>query len=224
MQAFNGIQTLILWMIPLIFAITVHETAHAWAANRLGDSTAKMLGRVSLNPVKHIDLVGTLILPAIFILLKTGFIFGWAKPVPINWSNLRNQKRDRALVAAAGPTANLLMALAWAAIAKLGLCLLIGQNIRTGLPLYYVGSMGITINCVFFILNLLPLPPLDGSRILSSFLTPRMANYYARLEPYGFIILLALLFMGGLKLFLFPLIVALSGIIMTSFGLPLPLG
>lgn len=140
-----------------------------------------MLGRLSLNPIKHIDLIGTILLPVILVILKKGFLFGWAKPVPVTWVNLRNPRRDTALVALAGPLANLLMAFGWAATAKIGQWLFELYSLSLGYSLYHIGLIGITINCVFLVLNLLPLPPLDGSRILSSLLAPQIASYYERL-------------------------------------------
>ncbi len=221
MISLEWLQILFLWGIPLIFAITVHEVAHGWMANQLGDPTAKMLGRLTLNPIKHIDLIGTILLPVILVLLKIGFMFGWAKPVPVTWINLRNPKRDMAFVAVAGPIANLFMAFGWAAAAKLGLWLIAVPGSKIGLSLYYMGIIGIRINCVLLLLNLLPLPPLDGSRILSSFLAPKVLNHYMRLEPYGFFILLALLLAGILNKVLLPLTLGLFNIISASFGLSL---
>src|SRR5579864_2279044 len=160
-------QKLILWIIPLIFAITVHETAHGWIAFRCGDPTAKLLGRLTLNPIKHVDLIGTLIVPTLLFFLG-GFIFGWAKPVPIVWKNLRHPRRDMALVAAAGPVANLGMALLWILVYKLAMSF-------HSAPFLYMGQFGVSINLVLMLLNLLPVPPLDGSRIVTSLLSPRLA-------------------------------------------------
>ena len=157
-------QKIILWVIPLLFAITVHETAHGWIASKCGDPTAKLLGRLTLNPLKHIDPIGTIIVPAILFSLG-GFIFGWAKPVPITWQNLKNPRRDMALVAAAGPLANLMMAFLWAGIAKIAM----GFDND---PVIYMAQIGISINLVLMLLNLLPIPPLDGSRVVASFLSP----------------------------------------------------
>ncbi|BAU47765.1 peptidase M50 [Sulfurifustis variabilis] len=184
-------------VLPLLFAITVHEAAHGWAAKRLGDPTAQRLGRLTLNPIKHIDPFGTVLVPGL-LLLFGGFIFGWAKPVPVTWENLRQPKRDMALVAAAGPGANLLMALLWALVAKAG-ALLPDTLYWAGTPMQYMGQFGILINAVLMVLNLLPLPPLDGGRVAVGLLPGRYAWQLSRVEPYGFFILLALLFIpvGG---------------------------
>src|SRR5476649_2042076 len=189
-------QKIILWVIPLIFAITVHETAHGWVASKCGDPTAKMLGRLTLNPIKHIDPVGTIIVPSILFFLG-GFLFGWAKPVPITWRNLKKPRRDMALVAAAGPMANLAMAFFWVAIVKLGM----GFH---SAPFAYMGQIGISINLVLMLLNLIPIPPLDGSRIVASLLSPKLAYRFNQLEVYGFLILVLLLASGLLARLLGP--------------------
>lgn len=194
----NMIQQIVVAIFPLLLAITLHEVAHGWMANKLGDPTAKMLGRLTINPIKHIDLFGTIILPlALFWLSGFRFTFGYAKPVPITWQNLRSPRRDCSLVALAGPGANLLMALAWASVIKM-----------VGLPqgdtgvmlfLFYSAQAGILINIVLMTLNLLPIPPLDGSRVVSACLPPRWSTYYDAIEPYGFFILLAMIFTGILN-------------------------
>jgi Zn-dependent protease len=220
MDQFNLLQKIVLWGIPLLFAVTVHEAAHGWLANKLGDSTARLLGRITLNPIKHIDWLGTIILPGLLIYLG-GFIFGWAKPVPVNWDNLKSPKRDMALVALAGPTSNVLMALLWAGIAKMGFYLLTVQKIQPAFALYFMGMLGIYINILLGLLNLLPLPPLDGSRVLSSFLPPRWAYSYAKIEPYGFFILFGLLFLGVLNKLLIPAVAEVTHLIYVLFQLPL---
>lgn len=187
-------QRIAVWALPVLFAITVHEVAHGWIALRLGDKTAMMLGRLTLNPLKHIDPIGTVLLPLVMLMLG-GFIFGWAKPVPVTWENLKHPKRDMALVAAAGPLANLLMALLWALIMKLGYILVPGTG-SVGQLLIYMGGAGIFINIVLMVLNLLPLPPLDGSRVVSSFLPGPVAWKFNRIENYGFLILIVLLATG----------------------------
>lgn len=215
----NIVQKILLWLVPLIFAITVHEAAHGWVANKLGDPTAKNLGRVTLNPIKHIDIFGTIIIPGILIMLG-GIVFGYAKPVPVNWSNLRNIRRDMALVALAGPVSNLIMALMWACVAKLGLSLYSGDAIHAGFILYAMGGIGIFINLVLMSLNILPIPPLDGSRVVMSFLKGQAALFYARIEPYGFFIVLGLLMLGALTHVLMPMVGYCLKIIYTLFGLP----
>ncbi len=188
-------------ILPLLFAITVHEVAHGWMAKQFGDPTAQRLGRLTLNPLKHIDPIGTVLVPGLLLLLG-GFIFGWAKPVPVTWENLRHPKRDMAIVAAAGPGANLVMALFWAVIARVGMTL--GASSWAGLPLQYMGIFGIEINAVLMVLNLFPLPPLDGGRVAVGLLPGPWAWQLARLEPFGFFILLALLATGILGVLIGP--------------------
>jgi len=197
MDELNLLQRIAIWILPVLFAITVHEVAHGWVAMRLGDRTAMMLGRLTLNPIKHIDPVGTLLVPGV-LLIFSNFIFGWAKPVPVTWENLRRPKRDMALVAVAGPMANLIMALLWVAIMKLSLLLPGGLSAATQ-PLLYMGAAGIQINLILMLLNLLPLPSLDGSRVVSSLLPDRLSWRYNQLEKYGLLILLILLASGGLQ-------------------------
>lgn len=195
-------QLFAVWVLPLLFAITVHEVAHGWVAKLFGDRTAQMLGRLTLNPIKHIDPLGTILIPGI-LLMMGGFVFGWAKPVPVTAQNLRNPKKDMAFVAAAGPMANLLMAFLWALIIRLG-TMLDDSMPAIGLPLIYMGSAGISINIFLMMLNLLPIPPLDGGRILASFLPGPLEWKLNRLEPYGFFILIGLIALGGLGLILGP--------------------
>lgn len=204
MEELNLLQRVAVWAIPVLFAITIHETAHGWMALRLGDPTAKMLGRLTLNPIKHIDPIGTILVPGV-LLMVGGFLFGWAKPVPITWENLRRPKHDMAWVAAAGPLSNLLMALFWAMLARLGLALG-GFSEGVALFLIYVGVAGLFVNTILMLLNLLPLPPLDGSRVVSALLPPRLAYRYEQIEPWGLPILLVLLVTGMLGKILWPLI------------------
>jgi Zn-dependent protease len=203
------VQLIAVLALPLLFAITVHEAAHGWVANRLGDHTALMLGRVTFNPLKHIDPVGTVIVPLAILLLSTlsgaTFLFGWAKPVPVDWRKLNHPRRDMALVALAGPGANLIMALFWGLTIKLGV-MLIGTSDWVAMPLVYMGAAGVLINLVLMTLNLFPLLPLDGGRVLASLLPPRLAYRFSRLEPYGLIILLLLIFTGVLGRILLPAI------------------
>ena len=192
------------WILPILFAITVHEVAHGWAARMLGDPTAMMLGRLTLNPLKHIDPIGTVLLPGLLLYIG-GFVFGWARPVPVTWENLRRPRRDVALVAAAGPGANLLMALVWTLAIRAG-TLLLHELPWFGEPLIYMGVAGIFINIILLTLNLLPILPLDGGRVLMSLLPRPLAARYSRLEPYGLVILLALLALGVLGQVLSPVI------------------
>lgn len=203
MQELNIVQLVAVWALPTLFAITVHEVAHGWVARQLGDPTAMMLGRLTLNPLKHIDLVGTVAVPILLLVLSSGhMVFGWAKPVPITAENLRQPKKGMALVAAAGPAANLVMALLWALLVKL--TLLASGGSSSVLPLIYMGLAGITINVLLMILNLIPVPPLDGSRVVAGFLPDPLAWKYSRIEQYGLLILLALMATGILGRILGP--------------------
>ncbi len=204
MDDLNLMQRIAVWTLPVLFAITVHEVAHGWVARRLGDPTAYMLGRLTLNPVKHIDPIGTLLVPGL-LLMMDDFIFGWAKPVPVAWENLRNPKRDMAIVALAGPVANLLMAILWALVMKAGL-VFGGQLDLLARPLVYMGAAGIAINVMLMVLNLLPLPPLDGGRVVAGLLPDPFAHAYNRIEPYGFFILLGLLISGALAYIMTPFV------------------
>ncbi len=216
MEELNTIQRSIIWIPPILLAITLHEVAHGWTALRFGDTTAKDQGRLSLNPLRHVDLVGTVLVPGILLFLG-GFIFGWAKPVPVNFLRLRHPKRDMALVALAGPGANLVMAIGWASIMVLGRTLYL-ELPWLGMPLYFMGHAGITINIVLGVLNLLPFPPLDGSRVLAGLLPDRFGSWMARVEPYGLVILLILLATGVLWWILGPPISFFLTLIFSIFG------
>ncbi|MGZ8096195.1 MAG: site-2 protease family protein [Methylosarcina sp.] len=206
MNELTLMQRIVVWILPVIFAITVHEVAHGWVAKKFGDNTAYQLGRLTLNPMKHIDWLGTVILPGLLLLSGTGFIFGWAKPVPVDARNFKKPLKDMAWVALAGPGANLLMAIGWALLVRLGV--MIGVE-AISLPLIYMGIAGISINLVLALVNLLPIPPLDGSRILTGFLPHHWAWQYNRLERYGFIILLLLLYTRILNVILeYPMYIA----------------
>ena len=183
METLNRIQLLAVLALPVVLAITVHEAAHGWVANRLGDRTALMLGRVTFNPIKHIDPIGTILVPAVSFLL-VGFLFGWAKPVPVNQRNLRHPRRDMALVAVAGPAVNLVMASAWG-LAIYGGLRLVNLNQWVALPLIYMGAAGVLINVFLMVLNLVPLLPLDGGRVLNALLPPRWAYYSSPSSPLG---------------------------------------
>ena len=210
------IQTIAVAALPVIFAITLHEAAHGYAARHFGDPTAWLQGRISLNPLRHIDPVGTILIPLAILLFSGGnFLFGYAKPVPVDFGRLRQPKKDMLWVAAAGPGANLLMACLWALMFKLSW--LLPQFFST--PLARMAEIGIVINCVLMVLNLLPLPPLDGGRIAVSLLPHRLAWKFARLERWGFPILLVLLFTGILGAFMNPLVVLSARVIESIFGL-----
>jgi Zn-dependent protease len=193
-------QTLLIYIIPLLFAITLHEAAHGWVASKLGDHTARMMGRVTLNPIKHVDPVGTILVPLALLLMPgVGFIFGWAKPVPINFRALRSQKSGMIWVALAGPGANFLMAIGWLILAIISLKLEL-------FILYSMARVGIFLNILLAVFNLLPIPPLDGSRVISALLPGPLAYKYGQFEQYGFLILLGLMFIGGFQLFVLPIV------------------
>ena len=209
------IQNIAIYALPVIFAITLHEAAHGYVAKYFGDLTAYTQGRVSLNPVRHIDPIGTILLPLLTLLLG-GILFGWAKPVPVNFSALRHPKQDMLWVALAGPGANLFMALGWAFIIKLGLGLPESDFAK---PMILMGEAGIKINVILMVLNLLPLPPLDGGRIAASLLPHRMSYAFSKIEPYGFMILLLLLITGVLGTIIGPFIGITIQLVVWFFGL-----
>jgi len=209
---------LAVWAIPVLFAITLHEASHGYVARRYGDRTAEMLGRLTLNPVKHIDPIGTVLVPATMLLL-TGFIFGWAKPVPVNTRNLRNPRRDMVIVAAAGPLSNVAMALGWGLLMSLTAAFGAGLG-STAQWLFAMGQAGITINAILAVFNLLPIPPLDGGRVASGLLPVRMSDRLDAVEPYGVFIVLGLLFIGVLWPILWPAIEVLQLLVYTVTGVP----
>ncbi len=217
----NLIQKVSVFALPVLFAITLHEAAHGYAAMKLGDRTAQLLGRISLNPLRHIDLVGTIIVPLLILLVSklsggAGILFGWAKPVPVNFNRLHRPKQDMLWVAAAGPGANLLMALIWAGMIKLALFI---PGTPLAMPLALMGAAGIFVNAVLMALNLIPLPPLDGGRIAVSLLPARLAMQVAKIEPYGIFILLGLMFLGVLGVVMWPLIQSIIDLAAFLFGL-----
>ncbi len=218
---YNLVQTIAIYALPVIFAITLHEAAHGYVARYFGDATADRLGRISLNPIRHIDLVGTLIVPLVILATSklfggAGILFGWAKPVPVDFGALRNPKRDMLWVAAAGPAANLVMAFGWAVVLKVAVSLPVAGY---AVPMSVMAEAGITVNVVLMVLNLLPILPLDGGRIAVSLLPDRLALNYARLEPLGFPILLVLLFTNVLAVVLNPMVRVSLGLIETLFQL-----
>jgi Zn-dependent protease len=210
------VQTLAVWALPVLFAITLHEVAHGWAARALGDNTAAMMGRLTLNPIKHIDPVGTILMPVLFLLLPGNFLFGWAKPVPVSARNLRHPRRDMALVAAAGPLANLAMAFGWGLLLKLALMQGATEGLWLGLRL--MANAGIVINLVLMALNLLPLPPLDGGRVLAGLVPPVWSARLDRIEPYGFMIIIVLLATGLLGPLIRPLMGAGQALLAFTLG------
>ena len=213
------LQQLSIWVIPVLLAVTLHEAAHAWTASHYGDNTAKLLGRVSINPIHHIDIVGTIIVPiAVLVLSNFSFVFGWAKPVPIRASSLKNPRRDMALVTAAGPVSNLIMAFLWAILLKIGF-MLDPSSSYTDLFLVLTARAGIVINLLLAFLNLIPIPPLDGSKIVMSLLPPKQVAYYEKIEPYGFYILLLLMFTGILNWLVSAPINAIFSLLMSLFNL-----
>lgn len=189
------IQKIAVWSLPVLFAVTVHEAAHAWVADKLGDRTAASLGRVTLNPIKHIDILGTIILPLLLV-ATAGFVFGWAKPVPVNVQNFHKPRRDFAIVAVAGPISNFIMAVIWSGISAIGRSLAGNNADDIFVLLILMGEAGVLINVMLMIFNMLPIPPLDGSRLVSAVVPKQVAYQMQLFENYGFIILLALMFMG----------------------------
>jgi len=209
------VQTVAIYALPVLFAITLHEAAHGYVARHFGDMTAHAQGRISLNPLRHIDIVGTIVVPVVILMLTAklvggGLLFGWAKPVPVNYSALRKPRQHMALVAAAGPGANLVMALLWALLLKLAVLI---PNNGFSQPMGLMAQAGIFVNLIFIFLNLLPILPLDGGRIVASLLPTRAAWQYARLEPFGVPLLVLLLVTNVLGFLLEPLVGASDALI-----------
>jgi Zn-dependent protease len=213
------VQTVAIYALPVLFAITLHEAAHGYVARHFGDMTAYAQGRISLNPARHIDPVGTILVPIAILVLSmstvgAGFLFGWAKPVPVNYSALRRPRQNMLWVAAAGPAANLAMALGWTLLLRA--VLFFPQN-DFSVPMRLMCEAGMQVNVVLMLLNLLPILPLDGGRIVASLLPVRMAWGYAKLEPWGFPILLGLMFMGALNVILAPMVAFSFSVLGTLF-------
>lgn len=209
----SPIQYFTISIIPVLLAITVHEAAHGYAAKHFGDKTAYFLGRITLNPIKHIDPVGTVVIPGMLLLLSAPFLFGWAKPVPVNFSNLNNPKKDMMWVALAGPASNLAMAIIWAIV--LGLF----KSSGASYALFIIGmaQVGIMINLVLMLLNLLPIPPLDGGRMAVSLLPSPWSYKLASIERYGMFILIFLIVSGLLSAILLPLLRFFQGTLIGIF-------
>ena len=217
MEFENTVRLIALYAIPGIFAITLHEAAHGYAARHFGDLTAYQAGRITLNPIRHIDPMGTIVIPILILIASQGkFAFGWAKPVPVDFGRLRNPKRDMLWVAAAGPGSNLLMAILWAFVMKAMQG--VPPNYFTE-PVLLMARGGIIINAVLMVLNLFPLPPLDGGRIAVSLLPHRLAYGFARIEPYGMIILLVLMFLGVLGIVMMPIVNAFIATLAAVFNI-----
>lgn len=199
-----------IFVIIVIFlpAVILHEYAHGWVAYRLGDPTAKAAGRLTLNPLKHVDPIGTIVLPALLIVMRSPVLFGWAKPVPVNFMNLNRPKRDMLWVGIAGPAVNILLAVVLSLFLKLGLSEAVHELI----------SLAILVNLVLATFNMLPIPPLDGSRLVMSLLPIRYARYYARLEPYGILIVFALLYFGLLSEVIWPAVLSMARILGVSLS------
>lgn len=211
MEELNLVQRIAIWALPLIFAVTVHEAAHGWVANRLGDPTAREQGRITFNPIPHIDPIGTILVP-LAMLTFTGFLIGWAKPVPVVVSRLHHPRRDMAIVAAAGPAVNLMMAVVWS------LMLLLAHNLvhtaqAIAIPLLLMAVAGVFVNLVLMAINLLPVPPLDGGRIVTGLLPVRFGRVFARIEPYGLVILILLLLTGVVGMILGPIVFGSIGVL-----------
>jgi Zn-dependent protease len=219
MDIYNILIKVAIYAIPIIFAITLHEAAHGYVAKHFGDTTAYMLGRVSLNPARHIDPLGTIVVPLATV-LATGFIFGWAKPVPVNERNLRDPKRDMLWVAAAGPGSNLVQMLVWATVAKLLLVFFETSGSLVADFWFSVAMAGVQVNILFAVLNLLPIPPLDGGRMVTALLPDPAAYRFAQIERYGLFIIFALLLIPQVsRVIFYPPLNALQNLTISAFGL-----
>ena len=206
--------TIAIWAVPVLFAITLHEAAHGWVASKLGDPTARQLGRITMNPIKHIDPIGTIVVPLVLVTLS-GFIIGWAKPVPVDPRHFKQPLLDMALVALAGPVSNFIMACCWALMITLSTGVLADTSMA--IHLAQMGQAGMIINIILMVLNMLPIPPLDGGRVLAGVLPTNVALSYMRIEPYGMWIILALLMTGILGKILWPIVLRFEAIISAIF-------
>ena len=213
----STIQKIAVWVLPVLLAVSLHEAAHAWMADKKGDPTSRLMGRLTFNPIKHIDPIGTIVVPTLMIVL-TGFAFGWAKPVPVDARNLKNPKKDMMWVALAGPASNFIMAIIWAIFLHVSV-MFVDSRSAVSLFLLLVPVAGITINVILGVLNLLPIPPLDGGRILTGLLSPQVSEKYSKIEPYGFFIIIALMFTGILSYIIFPVIALVLMILSAISGL-----
>ncbi|MDX2505680.1 MAG: site-2 protease family protein [Gammaproteobacteria bacterium] len=211
------IQKISIWILPVLLAVSLHEAAHAWMADKKGDPTSRLMGRLTFNPLKHIDPIGTILVPALMITF-TGFAFGWAKPVPVDARNLHNPKKDMMWVALAGPASNFIMAILWAILLHISVLFV---DSRSAISMFFLlmPVAGITINVILGVLNLLPIPPLDGGRIMAGLLSPRASLKYSKIEPYGFFIIIALMLTGVLSYIIFPVIILVLVILSSISGL-----
>ena len=206
--------TIAIWAVPVLFAITLHEAAHGWVASKLGDPTARQLGRITMNPIKHIDPIGTIAVPLLLVTMS-GFIIGWAKPVPVDPRHFKQPLLDMALVALAGPVSNFIMACGWALLITLSKTAL--ADASYAVYLLQMGKAGMTINIILMVLNMLPIPPLDGGRVVAGVMPKDMALTFMRIEPFGMWIILALLISGVLGKILWPVVLRFDAIISAIF-------
>ena len=204
--------TVLLSLLIFFFAVIIHEYAHGWVAWKLGDSTAKFMGRLTLNPIAHIDLIGTIFLPLILIMTHSPVLFGWAKPVPVDFFNLNNPKRDMIWVGFAGPAANIIFAIALSLLLKIPL-------LAASYFAVSVITTAIMANLVLAVFNMLPIPPLDGSRVMMGFLPYNLGLEYSKIEPYGFIIIFALLWLGAINTIIWPVVIVLARLLGVNFGM-----